>query len=744
MFAKKNMAKHFISFILVLTISFPVFSQEDTLKNVKNSYNIIKSSTQIKIDGIANLNEWSSNTIIDQLYNHNPTDSGFAKNKTEVRLTYDDEMLYILVKCYDEGERIVQSLQRDSDNAHWDSDSFTIALDPINEKQSGYIFGVNAGGAELEGSLLIEGSRTSYSETWDERWFSSVKQYDDHWLAEIGIPFTSLRYNKDNLEWGINFIRGDKNENYYYTWTQFPVNFNGIDVNYLGTLHWKEIPDVKRKTIFIKPYSTLSSFKDNLADNKSTVTNIDAGLDVKVGITKSLNADITFNPDFSNADVDQEITNITRFDISLPERREFFVENSDIFSNFGSYEVKPFFSRRIGIKDGENLPIVYGARVTGNITDNMRLGIMNVQTKSEGEADAQNYTVTAFNQKVFKRSQLKGLFINRQETGNDNINDYNRNYGAEFTYISEKGNFNNNIKFHTTITDEGEKGNFYGIGGNYINRRLGTGWTLENIDKTYNAELGFVPRQNNFDALTNKTIKSGYFFVNPWVYYRFFPKKKDHILIRHRVRTWHNMYFNSNGDLNDRDNNFAYDFDFRNTSALTIWASNREVNLQFPTQFLGDEFTPLPVQNYNFWKGTIYYNSDVRKKFNFSTEISYGDFYNGKIVSLSATGKMRFGHWGSFNINYVYNKIDLPENYGKTDINLLKFNGLLSFTNKLFFNNTVQYNSQSTNFSMFSRLQWRYSPLSDIFLIYNQNNETNGFNLRNRSIILKVTYRFGV
>ena len=232
--------------------------------------------------------------------------------------------------------------------------------------------------------------------------------------------------------------------------------------------------------------------------------------------------------------------------------------------------------------------------------------------------------------------------------------------------------------------------------------------------------------------------------MNPWVYYRFFPKKEDHILMRHRIRTWHNIFFNSNGSLNERDDNLAYDFEFKNTAALTFWVANKEVNLQYPTRFLGDEFTALPAENYNYWSGTIYYGSDKRKRLMFSSEMTYGEFYNGHIKSLMVSGNIRFGHWGNFNLSYVYNNIELPENYGKMDFNLIKFNGLLSFTNKLFFNNTVQYNSQSTNFSIFSRLQWRYSPLSDIFLIFNQNNDTNGFCLRNRSIILKTTFRFGV
>ena len=495
--------------------------------------------------------------------------------------------------------------------------------------------------------------------------------------------------------------------------------------------------------MFVKPYTTLTSLKDNQAEESSTENKLNAGVDAKIGITKSLNADLTLNPDFSNADVDEEVTNISRFNIFLPEQREFFIENADIFSNFGSYGVIPFFSRRIGLHNGEAVPILYGARITGNVTDNLRIGVMNVQTKSEGDIDAQNNTVTAFNYKVFNRSQIKGLFVNRQETGNNLVNDYARNYGGEFTYVSKKGNFNNNILYHSSITDENLNGSYFGIYGNYITKAFASGWRLDIVDKDYQADLGFTPRLFNYDADSGATIKKSYISFNPWIRYTFYTKNKTSNLISRQVRSWNNFYFDEEG-MNERENNLAYDLNFKNTAAFTISVKNREVNLRYATNFLGYEFDNLPIDNYNFWQGYISYTSDRRNRFTYNIGANYGDFFNGDLAALNTSGNIRFGYWGNFSLSYEFNKISLPENYGKVDLHLIKFNSLFSFTNKLSFNNTVQYNTQSTNFSIYSRLQWRYSPLSDIFLIYNQNNNTNGFDLRNRSIILKFTYSFTV
>ena len=559
------MLKHTLKILVaVLFLSNFVKAQEISTRE-RFKYFIKKATTEIKIDGVESVGEWKSTQLIDTLYNHNPTDVGVSKNSSEIRLAYDNDYLYIFAKHYDEGKRIVQSLQRDSDNSQWGSDSFTIAIDPINKKQSGIIIGINAGGAELDGDLLVKPARTTYSSSWDGRWFSSTKQYDNYWLIEIAIPFSSLRYNKDNLEWGINFIRGDKVENYYTTWTTpFPINFNGIDVNYMGSLVWPEVPKVKNNIAFVKPYATFSSLKDNFATDQSAKTKLDAGVDVKLGITKSLSTDITYNPDFSNADVDAEVTNITRFDISLPEQREFFVENADIFSNFGSnYSINPFFSRRIGL----STPIIYGARFTGNITDDLRIGIMNAQTKKRDGIDAQNNTVAAFNYKVFDRSQLRGLFVNRQETGNAAINDYAKNYGAEFTYISKKGNFNNSIKYHSSTNNDNLKGSYFGINGSYTTRRFGSGWSIDIIDKNYQADLGFTPRLFNYQADTGLIIKQGYIGVNPYINYRFFPKSKNSKINSHGFWSWHNIYLNKNGSLNERDNNLEYAVYLKNTSS---------------------------------------------------------------------------------------------------------------------------------------------------------------------------------
>lgn len=727
-------------FLLISLIGFTQNGGGDTRSLFK--YTIQKTVAPIQLDGIAGENEWEAHDTASSFYNHWPTDTGYAENQTEVKLTYDNQNLYVMAKCYDKGKRIVQSLMRDNRQDYWDSDNFSIVLDPVNNKQSGFLFGVTAGGSEIEGDLTIQGSQTDFSENWDNKWTSKIAQYDDYWIVEMAIPFKTLRYNPNQSNWGINFIRGDKQNNAYTTWTLYPLNFSTASMNFMGTLLWDRSPEKAKGAFIFNPYVTSSSIRDfEDSEQLEADFNNDIGGEVKIALTSNLNLDLTLFPDFSNADVDQQVTNITRFSIFLPEQRNFFLENSDIFSSFGSYDVRPFFSRRIGINNGEPTPIDFGGRLTGNVTPSLRIGVMNVQTRKTDDFAAQNYSVGAFQQKVLKRSVIKGIFMNRQATSTTQDLEYSRNAGLEFSYISESGKLNTTFLYHTSLTPENYKDtHFYGFVGSFTSKRFRSGWVFNVIGDNYITELGVNPRLENYNAITEETTRMGYTLINPWVRYLTFIDDESKKLNSHGLRTWHNMYLNPDGSFNESQNNFGWDFYYRNTARLTLLSRYRKVNLMFPTGLLGDDYTPIPVGDYSFPWAELRYDSDVRKTFVWNTRLAYGEFFNGTRMGAMVQGSFRLRPWGSFGITYDFNDIRLADGFGEDQLHLVRFNGDISFSNKLFLRNVLQYNTQGDNLSAFSRLQWRYSPMSDIFLIFNENHDTTGLGIKNRSIVLKVTY----
>ena len=726
--------------LVLLSLSLTAQQLTDTRETFH--YTMEKAPDPVIIDGSEAEDAWEQIDKIPQLMNHWPLDTGFADALTEVKVTYDNDFVYVLAICYDQGDRVIQTLRRDNMEAHWSSDNFTVVLDPMNGKQNGFLFGVNAGGAQVEAQISIDGVDSSSDPNWDNKWYSSVQQLPDRWVVEMAIPFKTLRYSSNNDQWGINFIRGDMARNSYSTWTQFPLNYGGINLNYMGTLDWDQKPKQAEGKVVLIPYLAGGTNRDFENDEGQTnyQQDFDAGLDAKIAITSSLNLDLTLNPDFSNVDVDQQVTNLSRFSIFFPERRNFFLENGDIFSNFGSWQIIPFFSRRIGLDGGQQVPISYGARLTGNLNENLRVGAMNVQTRAQGDVNANNFTVAAAHQRVFKRHILKGIVLNRQATGEGAGTDFARNAGLEFQYIHPGGKWNNTFRFHGSDTEEGLNKNFYyGFGGDYRGRHLRMGWNFDVVGENFITELGFNPRINNFNAITEETTRQGFTRINPWVVYRFIPKNPDSKLNQHGPRTWHRGFLNPDGSLNERGHGIAYDFIFKNQSELRVVYFSEEINLPVPTDFIGSD-TPLPVDNYRNNDHFVRYNSDPRKALSTNLSAGYGTFYNGTRLNLQTGINLRTQPWGTFGIDYNLNRVELADGFGETTLHLLRANAEISFSNTMFWTTAVQYNSQAENYNIFSRFQWRYRPMSDFFLVYTDNYTTDGLNIKNRQIVFKVTY----
>jgi hypothetical protein len=733
--------KCFLTFVL-LSITTAIFAQQEIDTRSKYQYQIKKMLGNIVIDGLDDDEGWNFAGGISHFMNHWPLDSGVSSSPTEVKLTYDNDFIYLLAICHDEGDRIIQTLKRDKDQAHWNSDNFTLILDPIGNKQSGFMFGVNAGGAQIEASVNANGVQSDYDQNWDNKWYSEVKRYGDKWIVEMAIPFKTLRFSNNNTTWGFNVIRGDLIKNSYSTWTQFPVNFGGIHLNYTGSLSWESAPKQSKGKVVLIPYIAGGTSRDfeNEEGNTEYQQEIDAGIDAKIALTSALNLDLTVNPDFSNIDVDQQVTNLSRFSIFFPERRNFFLENGDIFSNYGGESIKPFFSRTIGLSEGQQIPIAYGARLTGNLTPVTRIGVMNIQSRPFLDITGNNFTVASVNQRVFKRSLIKAIAINRQATGNGNNQDFSRNFGIEYQYNHLGGKWNNTFLVHNSITEERlNKNYYYGFNGRYANKNLRIGWTFDAVGENYLTELGFNPRIYNYNAETEETSRQGIIRINPYVVYRWFPSNPSNKLNTHGIRTWHTFWLNTDRSLNERTQGLAYDFSFKNTSWLSFNRLFSQINLPVPTNLIGSD-TPLPIDNYNFAEYWVSYDSDNRKIISTNWKLGYGDFYNGSRLDASAGFNLRVQPWGTFGLNYNLNKVELAENYGDATLHLFKVNAEISFSNTMFWTTSIQYNSQAENYNFFSRFQWRFKPMSDFFIVYTDNYTTDGLNIKNRQFVFKLTY----
>ncbi|MFT3681720.1 MAG: DUF5916 domain-containing protein [Ferruginibacter sp.] len=702
-------------------------------------YEIEKTAEHIKIDGELNEAVWSTAAKTGDFWLKFPNDIGRPKNKTEVRVTYDDKFIYFGFTAQDSGKAFIQSLKRD--NGHDGNDCVAIVLDPTNQRTNGFFFVVNAFNAQSEDQLPLP-EENAWS--WDNKWYSATKRYPDKWTAEIAIPFKTIRYTADKLLWGINFLRVDPVQNEYSVWTHLPVNFASHTLVYTGALVWKTPPPPAGGNNAFIPYINGELNKDN-QNGLPIKSKANAGFDAKVALTSSLNLDITANPDFSQVEVDRQVTNLSRFSIFFPERRTFFLENSDLFSNYGYPDARPFYSRTIGLDaNGNRIPIIGGVRLTGNIDKSTRIGVMNMQTAKKDDVAAQNYTAATIQRRVLKRSVVKAYFLNHEnfisssEKQANPLSAYGRNAGAEFEYNDLEGKWGGwaayNHSFKKNVTDHNA---FFQAGGQYNTRNFTALVNYAGVGTNYYTDMGYVLRIENYDALRDTVVRLGYRDLWTEASYRIYPEKGN--VIQHTFFAYNDVIFNPDNSVNERSQMLEYSINFRNTSNAYINVIHNDVNLLFPTSFT--DKTPLPKGNYSYYRLRAGYNTDFRKVFSININGGIGSFYNGNYKSLSTTITVRKQPHLNLGLTTEYNRLDFPDPHGSTELFLIAPRVELNFSTSIFWTTFFQYNTQRNNVNINSRLQWRFKPMSDIFVVYTDNYFTDPFfKNKNRALVFKMNY----
>ena len=695
---------------------------------------IHKTASKIIVDGELNEGDWPGSAMADSFINKWPTDTGKAKLQTEVKIIYDDQFIYFGIKAdLSDKPPVIQSLKRDV-NPYY-SDGVSVVVDPSNKNTSGYTFGVNAENAQMEGIAQVNNA----SFEWDAKWYSQSKIFSTYWTAELAIPFKSLRFPEGLDHWSINFIRNDMTNNCFSTWNQVPIQFFGANLNCLGKIIFADgIPKLKRNNAFI-PYISARVYDDNW----HYASSLNAGLDAKIAINSSLNLDATINPDFSQVDVDRQIINLDRFDVLLPERRTFFLENSDLFASMGLQNMAtPFVSRRIGLTNtGGVVPIVAGLRLTGNLNPGLRIGLMNIEVGKKYGLTAQNYTVAALDQRVFKYSNIRAMVTNRQEVASRDMKnamaDFNRVAGAEFNFLSGNTKLNGRAGYYHSFNPGAHDSSGFGMFNiGYTDKKVNISAGWHQVSTNFIADAGFTPRLYNYDAQNDTVIRVGYDAYTTATHYLVYPRSKKKInSIDLALQT--NNYSTSSGRFIEFNGNASIDLLFANRREAYIgWVQNT-VTLFFPTTIL-PETGSLPKAKYDFGFFEIKFASNFLRPFSWSMDIQHGGYYNGNRTTMIGNIKYRAQPWGNFGIDLIYNDITLNDKKANPYIIGPTFE--FAFSDKLFWTTFMQYNTQIKNFNVNSRLQWRFKPLSDVYLVYTDNYLTGGLLHKNRSIVFRINY----
>ncbi|QTE38403.1 DUF5916 domain-containing protein [Mucilaginibacter gossypii] len=715
------------TFLLIILCCITCFYASAQKKNAGYKYHIRRAASAINIDGVMNEQAWMQADSAGDFFMVLPMDTSKATVKTEVRMTYDDKNLYIMAINYNSvpGPYMVESLKRDFSFVK--NDNFLIFMDPFDARTDGFSFGANAAGGQWDGSMY-EGGKVDLS--WDNRWYSAVKNYPDKWVWEASIPFKSIRYKKGIKEWGINFSRNDLKTAEKSSWTPIPRQFPTASLAYTGTLVWDEAPPTASSNVSIIPYALTGLSKD-YQHNTKTEYKPEIGGDAKISVTPSLNLDLTVNPDFSQVDVDQQVINLNRYELFFPEKRQFFLENGDLFANFGYSDIRPFFSRRIGL----NVPIDFGARLTGKLDKDWRIGAMDIQTGGSGSARQapENYGIITLQRRILDRSNVAFLFVNKDATANipgtnTGSTAYNRNIGAEFNLASRSNIWTGKVLALKSFTP-GVSGHDYVLSDHF--QYLSKYWTLymqeEYVGENYNAEVGYVPRV-------------GYVKLSPLLLRNFFPKQGN--ILSHGIQLTSNYFFDESFHRTDNESILSYLITFRNRATLSVSGINDYVRLLRPYDPTNIGKGLLPTGSEHNWNTIdVQFVSKPQNVFTYLLEVSHGGYYDkGVRNSVTSLIGYRFQPYVNIAINTSFNDLRLPQPFGHNTFWLVGPKIDVTFTNSLYFTTYIQYNEQVDNININTRLQWRYKPASDLFIVYGDNTTPSPYTVKNRQLTLKWTY----
>ena len=699
-------------------------------------------NSEINIDGIGDEIEWSKSKWQSNFWMWRPTDSLQAKKQTRFKLIRNDKYLFILIESDTDGKNFnTPNLKRDFST--YPTDYLTLLFDTFNDGTNAFSFATNPIGLKADG--LISGGnqnyRTDRNYAWDTKWNVATQINENSFIAEIRIPFSSFFYDNSQQFWRFNIYRGNTQINESSTWIKIPQNQLIGNLAFMGKMVFETPLEKGKNPISLIPY--LSSAAQNDFIYSTSKSNISLGGDAKIPIGNALNLDLTFNPDFSQVEVDDQVVNLTRFAISLPEKRQFFTQNDDLFKDFGeNRDVIPFFSRRIGVAqdlDGNTIEnkIMAGARLSGKLNSNLRLGFLNMLTESDvnNQIASNLNTVFTLRQKVFDRSNISFFLIDRRTIGEyDFINKQDKKNsvsGVEYNLASPDSKWVGRAFYHKSFT-EGLEGDDQIVGmriqRNTLRNRISTGFIHGGED--FRSDLGFFRR-------------TGFMKITPEYTYRIYPKNPNVNNYSFTQRGFFVYDTSRNYLMTDRVYKTTIRKSFLNSSSLSFEYNNRYVYLTSnfdPTRT--PDGTKLPSNiGYRYDDAEFSYRSDQRKRLNFDSKISYGTFYNGTKFTLENEIKWRKQPILNASMIINFNSIVLPNPYPSKNIWLISPKIDFTFTKTLTWITFVQYNSQGENLGINSRMQWRFSPLSDLFLVYNDNYiSTDNFSPRNRSFNLKLTY----
>ena len=715
----------------------------------KSTIRAIKLREPLNFDGRLDDAVYESTSGFGGMLQASPRYGEPSTERTDIWVMFDGENIYVAAKCYDAAPPdrwIANELRRDT-NQMRQNDHFGVGFDTFYDRRSGYMFYANPLGGFSDYSVIDEGApNTDWNPVWDVR----TGRFDGGWTVEMKFPFKSLRYisGSDRI-WGIQFRRSIRHKNEWTYWTPVPQNMAGPQalnrVSSFGTVVGLDLPPAGRN-LEIKPYALGKMTTDRVANPPTRNDNDgDVGGDVKYGVTANLTADLTINTDFAQVEIDEQQVNLTRFNLFLPEKREFFLEGRGLFDfgrggsasgggpGFGGTTDAPymFYSRRIGLNRGRVVPIDAGGRLTGKVGA-WGVGLLNIQTGDEAASasPSTNFTVARIKRDILRRSTIGAMFTNRNHL-TSNAAGSNQAYGVDaalgfYQNVAIGAYYARTQTSGVSGDDESYQGKF-----DWVPDRYGIRAEVLKVGRAFNPEVGFLRRTD---------------FTRSFASARFSPRPQNMRAVRKFTYEANFEYYeNGAGAVESRQSQGRFNVELDNSDVLNVEA-NANYDL-LVTPFTPSPGVAIPVGGYHYNDVLVSYNMGTQRRLSGTLGVQLGQYYNGTIKALTfSQGRYAILKQFSVEPRLSINRIELPagaftqKQFGaRTDY---------GFSPRMFASALLQYSSVDRTFSSNVRFRWEYRPGSEFFVVWTDEQNTNPldprdqFELRNRAFVVKMTRLF--
>ena len=690
----------------------------------------------LAVDGRLDEAIYATARSVSDFVQQEPVEGLPATEKTEVWIFFDKDNLYVAARCWETHpeRRIATELRRDN-GAVLQNDHFSFMLDPFYDRRNGLFFTLNPVGGRMDGQFVNE--RQGQLD-WNPIWRFAVGRFEGGWTLEAAVPFKTIRYRPGLTQvWGFNARRNVrwKNETSYLARVPAARGALGIiQASLAATLVGVETPSGS-KNLEIKPYigSELTSDVEQTPVVSNSMT-ADVGLDVKYGITENLTADFTYNTDFAQVEADEQFVNLTRFNLFLPEKREFFLENQGTFAFGGISPTSSagdtpilFYSRNIGLEQGRTVPIEGGGRVTGRV-GRYTVGLLNIVVGKEPVAQVPrtNFSVLRIKRDILRRSSIGALFtgrsVSRQGTGT------NDTYGVDGVFTFFTNLFINS--YWARSSTSGRKGEdiSYRTQVDYESDRYGAQVDHLVVGSNFNPEVGFVRRGDM--RRTHGQL-------------RFSPRTRSIAAVRKFSGTASLLYIEDGaGRLETRGWNGEAATELQNGDRFALSANVSHERL--PTPFRIAPTVSIPVGAYDFGSLRTSFVFGQQRVLSGTVSAEHGTFYSGhKTVLEVARGRVVVQSHVSLEPSLSLNWVKLPE--GTFTTGLIGSRLTYTATPLMFVGTLLQYNSNSHSLAVNVRLRWEYQPGSELFVVLNEQRDSASrgiADVRNRALIVKVTRMF--